>query len=60
MGETIKVTLSRSMIGSTRKVRAILVGMGLTRRQKTVVRKNTPEIRGMLGKVRHLVSVEEE
>lgn len=60
MGETIKYTLTKSMIGSTRKVRAILVGLGLTRRQKTVIRKNTPEIRGMLRKVQHLVTVEEE
>ena len=60
MGDTIKCTLTRSMIGSTRKIRATLVGLGLTRRQKSVIRKDTPEIRGMLRKVQHLVKVEEE
>lgn len=60
MGNILRCTLAKSMIGSTRKVRATLTGLGLTRRQKTVVRKDTPEIRGMLRKVQHLVTVEEE
>jgi len=54
----IKVTLKKSQIGSTKKVRATLVGLGLTKTNKTVVRKDTPEIRGMLRKVEHLVEVE--
>jgi len=60
MAGTVKVTLTKSKIGSTRKIRATLVGLGLTKREKTVVRKDTPEIRGMLRKVEHLVTVEEE
>ena len=60
MAGTVKVTLTKSMIGSTRKIRATLVGLGLTRREKTIIRKDTPEIRGMLRKVEHLVTVEEE
>lgn len=60
MDGTVKVTLTKSIIGSTRKIRATLVGLGLTKREKTVVRKDTPEIRGMLRKVDHLVTVEEE
>ena len=60
MAGTVKVTLTKSKIGSTRKIRATLVGLGLTRREKTVVRKDTPAIRGMLRKVEHLVTVEEE
>jgi len=59
MAGTLKVTLTKSEIGSTRKIRATLVGLGLTRREKTVVRRDTPEIRGMLQKVQHLVMVEE-
>ena len=54
----LKVTLKKSQIGSTKKVRATLVGLGLTKTNKTVVRKDTPEIRGMLRKVEHLVEVE--
>ena len=60
MAGTVKVTLTKSMIGSTKKIRATLVGLGLTRREKTVIRQDTPEIRGMLRKVEHLVTVEEE
>ena len=60
MAGTVKVTLTKSKIGSTRKIRATLVGLGLTRREKTVVRKDTPEIRGMPRKVEHLVTVEQE
>ena len=54
----IKVTLKKSQIGSTKKIRATLIGLGLTKTNKTVVRKDTPEIRGMLKKVEHLVEVE--
>ncbi|MDD3618784.1 MAG: 50S ribosomal protein L30 [Desulfobulbaceae bacterium] len=59
MTDTIKITQVKSCIGSTRKIRATLTGLGLTKMNKTVARKNTPEIRGMLTKVMHLVRVEE-
>jgi len=59
MAETIKVKLVRSMIGRPEKQRKVLRGMGLTRLNKTVELKNTPEVRGMIKKVTHLVSTEE-
>ena len=59
MSETIKITQIKSEIGSTKKIRATLVGLGLTKMHKTVTRKDTPEIRGMVYKVQHLVRVEE-
>lgn len=59
MAETITFTLVKSGIGSTEKIRATLTGLGLTKMNKTVTRKNTPEIRGMLAKVKHLVRIEE-
>ena len=59
MSDTIKITQVKSEIGSTKKIRATLVGLGLTKMHKTVTRKDTPEIRGMLNKVQHLVRVEE-
>jgi large subunit ribosomal protein L30 len=59
MAETIKVKLVRSMIGRPGKQRKVLRGMGLTRLNKTVELKDTPEIRGMIKKVTHLVSTEE-
>ena len=59
MSETVRITQVKSEIGSTRKIRATLIGLGLTKMNKTVVRKNTPEISGMIRKVHHLVRVEE-
>ncbi len=54
----IKITLAKSKIGSNQKIRATLIGLGLTKTNKTVIRKDTPEIRGMLKKVEHLIKVE--
>lgn len=59
MSDTVTVTLVKSQIGSTKKIRATLKGIGLTKMHKTVTRKNTPELQGMLAKVNHLVRVEE-
>lgn len=55
----LKVTLIRSHIGKPASHRAVLNGMGLTRRLKTVSLVDTPETRGMINKVQHLVKVEE-
>jgi len=55
----IKITLVRSGIGSPQKQKAVLVGLGLTKLHKTVIREDRPEIRGMVQKVRHLVHVDE-
>jgi large subunit ribosomal protein L30 len=60
MAGNVKVTLVRSMIGRPEKHRRVLRGMGLTRLNKTVELKDTPEIRGMINKVSHLVSAEEK
>lgn len=59
MAETITFTLVKSGIGSTKRVLATLTGLGLTKMNKTITRKDTPELRGMLGKVQHLVRIEE-
>jgi large subunit ribosomal protein L30 len=55
----VKVTLVRSHIGLPEKMKGCLLGMGLTKREKTVVLQDTPEVRGMIKKVAHLVRVEE-
>lgn len=55
----IKVTLKRSGIGRNKYFTKVLNGLGLRRLQQTVVLKDTPEIRGMINKVSHMVSVEE-
>jgi len=59
MKNDVKVKLIKSYIGSPKKIRATLIGLGLTRMHKTIIRKNTPEIQGMLSKVQHLIVVEE-
>jgi len=60
MAGSVKVKLVRSMIGRPEKHRKVLRGMGLTRLNKTVELKDTPEIRGMINKVSHLVRTEEK
>ena len=58
-GETVKVTLARSPIGFDRKQATVVKGLGLRRIRQTVELKDTPAIRGMIHKVRHLVTVAE-
>lgn len=58
MDDMVKVTLSGSHSGTTARQHATLLGLGLTRRGKTVILKNSPAIQGMLRKVSHLVKVE--
>lgn len=55
----VKVTLIKSHIGRPPKQKAVLNGMGLNKINKTVVLQDTPEIRGMINKVSHLVKLEE-
>jgi large subunit ribosomal protein L30 len=58
MTDKIKVTLVRSGIGKTKKVRQTLTGLGLTKMHKTVELNNTPAIRGMIEKVSTMVRIE--
>ena len=58
MSAEIKITLIRSHIGRPASQRAVLHGLGLNKVNKMVVLKNTPEIRGMVNKVSHLLKVE--
>lgn len=55
----LKITLVRSGIGSPQRQKEVLVGLGLTKLRKTVVREDRPEIRGMLRKIQHLIQVDE-
>ncbi len=59
MGKVLKITKIKSVIGRPEKQRKILKGMGLTKLNKTVTLVDTPQVRGMINKVIHLVSVEE-
>lgn len=55
----IKVTLKKSGIGRKEYFTRVLKGLGLTRLHQTVTVPDTPEIRGMIRKVAHMVAVEE-
>ncbi len=55
----IGITLTRSPIGRSYKQKDIVRGLGLKKLNQTVIRKDTPEIRGMIAKIPHLVVVEE-
>jgi large subunit ribosomal protein L30 len=57
-GSTVKVTLMKSPIGFTNNQATVVRGLGLRRIRHTVELKDTPETRGMIHKVRHLVEVE--
>ena len=56
----IRVKQVRSVIGYDRRQRATIRGLGLRRLHHEVVLEDTPSIRGMLHKVRHLVVVLED
>ena len=56
---TIKVKMVGSVIGSTEGQRATVRGLGLRRLHQVVVREDTPQIRGMVEKVPHLVAIVE-
>ena len=58
-GATVKVTLLRSPIGFTSNQATVVKGLGLRRIRHTVELKDTPAVRGMIHKVRHLVGVAE-
>ena len=55
----IKVTLVKSTIGFNRTQDETVIGLGLRRLRHTVELVDTPETRGMIHKVRHLVTVQE-
>jgi large subunit ribosomal protein L30 len=59
VGKMLKIKMVRSEIGRPEKQRKILRGMGLNKLNNTVTLVDTPQIRGMINKVIHLVSVEE-
>ncbi|MBT0654472.1 50S ribosomal protein L30 [Geomobilimonas luticola] len=59
MSQDLKITLVKSHIGTPASQRAVLNGMGLNKLNKSVVLKDTPEIRGMIRKVSHMVNVTE-
>jgi len=59
MTAEIKVTLKKSGIGRQGYFTKVLNGLGLSKLNQTKTLKDTPEIRGMIRKVSHMVVVED-
>lgn len=58
--KTLRLTQIHSPIGRPKDQRATLVGLGLNKRHRTSELEDTPSVRGMINKVKHLVRVEGE
>ncbi|MGQ0733458.1 MAG: 50S ribosomal protein L30 [Acidobacteriota bacterium] len=58
-GKKLRITLLRSPIGFNRKQGLVVESLGLRRIRHSVERDDTPETRGLIHKVRHLVEVSE-
>ena len=57
-GKTVRVTLVKSPIGFKDNQEVVVRGLGLRKLHSSVELKDTPAIRGMIHKVRHLLEVE--
>ena len=55
----LKITQTKSLIGQKPKNKKTIEALGLKRIRHTVIKNDTPQIRGMIKKVIHVVSVEE-
>jgi large subunit ribosomal protein L30 len=58
-GKTIKIQMIGSVIGCPEKQRATVRGLGLRRMHQVVEREDTPQVRGMVQKIPHLVTIVE-
>lgn len=59
MAKKLKITLVRSVIGRNKDQKATVQTLGLRKLNSTVIHNDTPQIRGMVNKVSHLVEAEE-
>lgn len=59
MAKELRVTQRRSAIGRQYRQKRTIEALGIKRLHQSVVHKDTPQIRGMIAKVLHLVEVEE-
>ena len=56
---TVRITQTGSPIGRPRDQRATLIGLGLNKMHRTSELEDTPAVRGMINKVKHLVRIED-
>lgn len=55
----LSITLVRSYIGRPGKHKRVVAGLGLRKMNQTVIRQDTPQTRGMIHKISHLLEVKE-
>jgi large subunit ribosomal protein L30 len=58
MAGKVKVTQVRSAIGRYKGQKLTIRALGIRKMHQSVIHDDTPQIRGMISKVRHLVDVE--
>ena len=56
--QMLRITLTRSPIGTPRSHRILLRGLGLRHIRHTVIRPDTPQVKGLIHKLSYLVTVE--
>ena len=56
----LQIKLVKSVIGCSTRQKQVIRGLGFRRLNQTVSRPDTPEIRGMIFKIRHLLEVKSE
>jgi len=59
MSKKLEITLTRSVIGRTDRQRKTVQTLGLKKVNDSVVREDTPAVRGMINKISHIVTVKE-
>ncbi|MFA5536612.1 MAG: 50S ribosomal protein L30 [Bacillota bacterium] len=59
MDKKLKITLKRSLIGSNERQKRTAESLGLKKLNATVIQQDTPDIRGKIKKLEHLLAVEE-
>ncbi|WP_164218777.1 50S ribosomal protein L30 [Virgibacillus sp. YIM 98842] len=59
MSKKVEITLTRSVIGTTEVQRKTVEALGLKKIRQSVVREDTPSVRGMINRISHLITVKE-
>ena len=59
MSKKLEITLTRSVIGRTERQRKTVQTLGLKKINDSVVREDTPVVRGMINKISHIITVKE-
>ena len=58
-GGTIKIQYYKSMIGYSKKQKAIIKSLGITKMNQTITRPDNPSMRGIVEKIPHLLRIVE-